>query len=121
MTSAKKALSLADQLKFAKLAAIAAGGSAEHVEEDFDNWMSIRTKPDEGELAMYLAQYIATARPIPRPEFRLSYSEYADLTSFLPSKGGRSTIVVLKRNEDNDLMFGLEGDTNITRFGKSQE
>jgi len=121
MTTAKKSSPLAVQLKFAKLAAIAAGGSAEHVEEDFDNWLSIRTKPDEKELAMYLAQYIATAQPIPRPEFRMSYSEYANLTSFLPAKGGRGTVVALKRNENNDLLFALEGDTNITRFGQPEE
>lgn len=121
MTTAKKSSPLAAQLKFAKLVAVVAGGNAEHVEKDFDNWLSIRTKPDELELANYLAQYIATAQPIPRPEFRLSYSEYADLTTFLPAKGGRGTVVALKRNENNDLLFALEGDTNITRFGKIEE
>lgn len=108
-------------LKMAKATAIAAGVKAEHVEDDMRNWLNCRKEFTLEEISLYLAQYILTAQPIPRPEFRMSYSEYANLTSFLPSKGGRGTVVALKRNENNDLLFALEGDTNITRFGQPEE
>lgn len=86
--------------------------------EDFDNWAKGNPKFTLIEVGSFLAAYILTTIPPTPPRFSLSYSEYADLTTFLPGKGGKDTNVVLTRNEEGDLLFELEGKTNITRFGK---
>lgn len=93
------------------------------VEQDMNTWLSTVARYVDQDLNLllleYFAVYITSAKDqLPSTGFALTYAEYANLTSFLPAKGGKETLIKLSRNQEGDLLFSMEGETNITKFGK---
>lgn len=107
----------------AKMIAVSVGIASDYVEPDFDLWLQEHGNAgiSSGLFAVFTAQYITSAltdRVNQRPEFIFTYAEYAQLTKFLPNYGGKDMNVSLRRNDNNDLLIEMEGETNITQFNQ---